>query len=414
MQLVADARDKVGAGHLRADCPLLRVELQSADPYVLVWRVPGPSRPDNDRIIGFAADPAFVTGLFERILTASPLLPPSLGGDNRRLLSIRVLTDKGESLFASSADWSQYASEQVLERELGSLRLGVALRPSAAGTLIIGGLPRNRLPLLVALLALTTGLVVVAIVQLRREHELARLRAGFVSGVSHELRTPLAQIRMFGETLHLGRVRSPAERERSLGIIVQESQRLTRLIENVLQFSRAERGASTVSLTSVRVDLLVHEIVDSFEPLARPRRVSFARRIEEGVVVPADAGALRQIILNLLDNAVKYGPVGETITVGASWHEGMARVSVEDQGPGIAGAHTERIWEPFYRIPANGEASGGTGIGLAIVRELVTLHHGRVWLESAEPAGARFIVELPGASRTEGKNEWPKAVAAGT
>src|SRR5262249_55964658 len=154
----------------------------------------------------------------------------------------------GREIFSSSTAWSDYSSATVLESELGDLRLSVALRPSAAERLIIGGLPPNRVPLLVGLLVLTTGLVIVALVQLRRERELVRLRADFISGVSHELRTPVSQIRMFGETLLLDRVRSPEERRRSLSIIVQESQRLTRLIDNVLQFSRSDRDVSGVTL----------------------------------------------------------------------------------------------------------------------------------------------------------------------
>src|SRR5439155_1097638 len=153
--------------------------------------------------------------------------------------------------------------------------------PSAAERLIIGGVPRNRVPLLVGLLLLTTSLVVVALIQLRRERELVRLRADFISGVSHELRTPVAQIRMFGETLLLDRVRSSEERRRSLAIIVQESQRLTHLIDNVLHFSRSDRGASLVKPSPARLDLLLHEILDSFEPLARSKRTSIARPIEE-------------------------------------------------------------------------------------------------------------------------------------
>jgi signal transduction histidine kinase len=236
---------------------------------------------------------------------------------------------------------------------------------------------------------------------------LARLRADFISGVSHELRTPLAQIRMFGETLLLGRVRSPAEHERSLAIIVQESRRLTHLIENLLQFSRADRGASSVSLGPARVDTLLHDIVDGFAPLANSRRVSIVRRVEEGLTVPIDAEAFRQIILNLLDNAVKYGPQGQTVTVTARSEHGVARIAVEDEGPGVPPEHVARIWQPFYRVTRDA-AVGGTGIGLAIVKELVDLHRGHVSVESRESGGARFVIALPGASCV--RDPWPAAV----
>jgi signal transduction histidine kinase len=367
---LAEGLAQVRAGQLRAGRPLLRIDAGS-EPHVLVWRVPDPRIPGSPPIIGFVADLSFIRGPVDRILAQAPLLPPSLGNDTRRLVSVRVLTPDGREIYASRSEWSPYASEKMLDAELGSLRLSVALDPSAAGTLIIGGLPRSRLPLLAGLTVLTAGLVFIAIVQLRREHELGRLRADFISGVSHELRTPLAQIRMFGETLLLGRVRSPAEHERSLAVIVQESRRLTHLIENVLQFSRADRGASSVSIASVRVDTLLRDILDGFAPLASSRRMSIVRRIEYGLTVPVDAEAFRQIILNLLDNAVKYGPQGQTVMVRAQCEGDVARIAIDDEGPGVPPEHAARIWQPFYRATRDAAVSG-TGIGLAIVKHSST------------------------------------------
>ena len=411
-RLLNNALTKIRRGQLQTDCPLLRIDEQDTKPYVLAWRVPDQTRDRNQPIIGFVADPAMITDIFARILRDSPLLPPSLGGDTRELLSVRVSNDEGHEVFASSMAWSQYASDNDLESELGGLRLSVALRPSAAERLIIGGLPRNRVPLLVGLLVLTTGLVVVALVQLRRERELVRLRADFISGVSHELRTPVAQIRMFGETLLLDRVRSSEERRRSLAIIVQESERLTHLIENVLQFSRSDRGGALVTPTPARLDILLHEILDSFEPLARSKRTSIARQIEEGVVVAVDGGALRQIVLNILDNALKYGPAGQTVTVTSERERGSALIAIEDQGPGVPVADAARIFEPFYRAASHTESTGGTGIGLAIVKQLVELHQGRVRVDRGSD-GARFTIELPGATYADDRSERQRPAAAG-
>jgi signal transduction histidine kinase len=403
--------EQVGRGTLKTGCPLLRIDAADPDPYVVVWRVPEPDESGPRRIVGFVADASLVHDTFARIIENSPLLPPSLGGDTHALLSVRVAAGAGGALFESSPEWSEYTSEHVLEGELAALRIAVALQPQAAERLIIGGLPRDRLPLLGGLLVLTIALVGVGAVQLRREHELARLRADFISGVSHELRTPLAQIRMFGETLLLDRVRSAAERQRSLAIIVQEAQRLTQLIDNVLHFSRAERGTAVVSLTPARLDIMVREIVESFQPLARSRRASVAVRFHHGVVAPIDAGAFRQVMLNLLDNAVKYGPAGQTIRVEA-WHQaGAARIAVEDQGPGVPAEHRARIWEPFYRIAARTNETGGTGIGLSIVKELVGRHGGRVWVEDGAEGAARFVVEIPGAAVAEQSQAWNPAAA---
>jgi signal transduction histidine kinase len=253
------------------------------------------------------------------------------------------------------------------------------------------------------MLALTAVLVVVAVVQLRREAELARLRSDFVSGVSHELRTPLAQIRMFSETLLLGRVRSELEGRRALEIIERETRRLTQLVENVLFFARAERRQPSIALETARLAPIVAEVVESFAPLASARGARIETTLDPSVTAAVDAGALRQILLNLLDNAVKYGPAGQTVRVrldlaasDGSRERTIARLTVDDEGPGISEQDESRIWRPFSRLAhANTAATGGTGIGLAIVRQLVDLHGGQARVEPAPSRGARFIVELP-------------------
>jgi signal transduction histidine kinase len=393
-----DGLDKVQRGDLSTDGVLAHFDASGAKPTLVAWHVTARPTPERPAIVGIVANPNLATDVFARIVKESPLLPPSLAGATRDLLTVRVSTPDGHALFASSGLWSRYANQATLDTELGALRIQVALTETAADRLIIGGLPRNRVPLLIGLLAITAGLMAVAFVQLRRERELVQLRANFVSGVSHELRTPLAQIRMFGETLLMNRVRSSEEHRRSLEIIVQEAQRLTQLIENVLQFGRVERGAAVVTPVLARLDLRLHEIVEGFEPLARSRRTSIARRIDEEIVAPVDADALRQIVLNLLDNALKYGPSGQTIVVTCRCDGDFAVIGIEDEGPGVPEAESSRIWDPYYRVAQHGAAVGGTGIGLTIVKRLTEMHGGRVRVERGV-RGARFVVELPGGQR---------------
>ena len=185
------------------------------------------------------------------------------------------------------------------------LELGV--REEAVGQLVSGGVPRSRMPYVVALLVLTSGLLLTAVWQMRREAELAELRDDFVSSVSHQMRTPLTQIRMFGETLLLGRVRNEDERSRAAEIIVDEANRLTHQVDNVLLFSRGARNAVDLNLVTADLSALVHSVAESFEPLARAAGVTIERRIEAGVTGVTDVGATRQAVLNVLDNAVKYG-----------------------------------------------------------------------------------------------------------
>jgi signal transduction histidine kinase len=145
----------------------------------------------------------------------------------------------------------------------------------------------------------------------------------------------------------------------------------------------------------------VRQAVDAFAPLARERRATLRANVGGDLVggdlrVLADPGALRQMVLNLLDNAVKYAPPGRTVTVGVAGVGGRARVWVDDEGPGVPPAERERIWEPYVRLARGTDAPiGGTGIGLAIVRELAVLNGGWAWVQRAPSGGARFIVELP-------------------
>jgi signal transduction histidine kinase len=355
-------------------------------------------------VYGYATDPwSYLAPIFETIRgtdgRGTTLLPESLirGLSPDSVLSISVTTVKGREVYKSPG-WvaATYSAADTVEGNFGRLIMRASVNPQFAGKLIVGGLPRARLPLLIALFVIAGGLLTVALVQLRRQQELARLRTEFVSGVSHELRTPLAQIRWFAELLQMGKLRTEEERARSAGIIDQEARRLTYLVENVLNFSRAEKGTNRVSLAPADLDHEVVEALELFAPLARARKMTLASVLDASAIVSLDRDALRQILLNLLDNAVKYGPAGQTITVTSEVNGDRARVSVEDQGPGIPHEERQRVWEPYVRLSREAESStGGSGIGLSVVRELVNLHGGRTRVEGAPGGGARVVIELP-------------------
>ncbi len=350
-------------------------------------------------VVGVDGDPAAFGAVYTMGEEKFPLLPrPLTGGVIYDSLGSAIVTDAaGIELYRSPVQYEPtFAARDSVEAMMGAMPVHVALRPDMAPKLIIGGMPRDQRPRLLILLALTAGLIAVALQQLRREYELARLRGDFVSGVSHELRTPLAQIRMFSETLLLGRVRSDEEQVRSLEIIDQEARRLTHLVENLLHFSRSERQLTRLSPAPAPLAPLVSEAAEGFAPLAAARGVTLRTELADGVVALVDADALRQMLLNLLDNAVKYGPAGQTVTLGLSVGEGRARICVDDQGPGVPAADRERIWDQFWRLERDrGSAVAGTGIGLSVVRELVALHGGRAWAEDAPGSGGRFVIELP-------------------
>ena len=353
---------------------------------------------------GFTSCPrAIADGVLRDVMSAHALLPGSVTGgtSNDSLLVIRVSDAAGAEWFSSAPTASRgvtspYASEVALEGVGVPLVVQAALRASAPDMLLVGRPPGSRLPVLLGLLALTAALAAVALMQLRREHELARLRADFTSSVSHELRTPLAQILLFGETLELGRVRSDADRRLAVETIVHEARRLMRMVDNVLHFARTSEGRMRLEPTPTELGPLVESIAAAFAPLAAERGSRVATDICASITANVDGGAVRQMVLNLLDNALKFGPPEQTVRVIVDCVDTRARIAVEDEGPGIPVADRERIWSPYVRLRHERSAPyEGSGIGLAVVRELAALHRGTAYVEETLGGGARFVVELP-------------------
>jgi len=360
-------------------------------------------------VVGFEVALPALSDWLGRAFARAPVLPPSLGsgGVTNASVSLVVSDHGGVERFRSLArEWPELRVQvpfgDVYEGVLQGSTVRVSLDPAAADRLVIGGVPRSRLPALLAVLGVTVGLLFTALLQLRRERELQRLRSEFVSSVSHELRTPLTQIRMFAETLLLGRVRSPDERRRALEIVDKEARRLTHLVENLLQFSRSERGTAEIALEDRDVGTLACEVADGFRPLLGGTDVGLDLDVEEGARARIDAGALRQVLLNLLDNAVKYGPPRQRVRIAVARTADRVRIGVEDQGPGVPVRDRERIFERFHRLSRDRARVAGTGIGLSVVRDIVTRHGGRCFVETSADEGARFVVELPAVARAGG------------
>ena len=361
-------------------------------------RVIAMMRAGDGSIAGLLVPSGAVEHLLLAAVRRAPLLPPSLTGGSRldSAVTWEVRSPTGVAMTSGRLSPSYFRGTRALGSAWGDLEVVVALDESVAGRLVIGGLPRSRLPIVGALLGLTVLLIGAALMQLRRQREFARQRDEFVAGVSHELRTPLAQIRLFTETLRLGRVRSDAERDQSLTIIDRESRRLTWMVENLLAVSRVSRGVLSISPREVDLAAELRDAVEGFEPLATSRGGTLVLSAPERLLAHADAEAFRQIALNLLDNALKYGPTGQTIRVMLAEHNGSARLAVEDEGTGVAPADRERVFQRFVRLPNGAEGgASGTGLGLALVRQLALLHRGGARVESGDGGGARFVVELP-------------------
>jgi signal transduction histidine kinase len=364
---------------------------------------------DENRALGFAVNRQELGTWLRQSFDKGTLLPQSLaGGAITNDYVYLQFADHGEiALFETGNvyDPTLKVSRSLQDEYNGIFEahtISASIDPAIAESLVIGGLPRSRLPLLIVVLVMTVGLLVAAIRQLQRERSIIRMRTNFVSEVSHELRTPLTQIRMFAETLLLDRVRSENDRRRALEIINREAQRLIHLVENVLQFSNGRNKKRVLQVEKQPLQSIVERVIDEFDLLSAQARAKVACHFDENVVANVDADAVRQILVNLLDNAVKYGPADQMIRVELTQHSAKIRLAVTDEGPGIPHEERERIWGGYYRLNRErSSAIAGTGIGLAVVRELAALQGGRSWVESNEGGGACFVVELPSARQKQ-------------
>lgn len=271
----------------------------------------------------------------------------------------------------------------VFDRDGRSIEQLVARERTIYGSLILG-----MLGTLLAGVALTMRAA-------SREAELSRLKSEFVSNVSHELKTPLALIRMFGETLESGLVTDDRKRAEFCGIIRRESERLTHLINNVLDVARIDAGTKQYTLSSCDVVQLVRDALDAYRPFFD--RLGFQVEValpECSIELAVDREAIVQALVNLFDNATKYSTDVKLVAVSVAIADGSVRVSVADRGVGIPSDAIPRVFEKHFRV-GESVSTPGSGLGLSIVKHAIDAHGGRVEVSSAPGRGSTFTILLP-------------------
>lgn len=232
----------------------------------------------------------------------------------------------------------------------------------------------------------------------RREMKLTRLKSDFVANVSHELRTPLSLISMFSESLMLGRVKTGEKQKEYYRIIHSETDRLSGLVNKILSFSKMEAGKRVYKFAEVNISELIRRIYTSYEYHLEQKGFAAELRLpEEELILSGDEHALEEIIINLLDNAIKYSSEKKFVSVTASMTGGKVKISVADRGIGIPKEDQKRIFEKFFRAESSEvHSTKGTGLGLSIVKQIIEAHNGEISFTSEPGLGSVFTITIPG------------------
>ncbi|MGH7496476.1 MAG: sensor histidine kinase [bacterium] len=294
----------------------------------------------------------------------------------------------------------QEVAHETFEQEealwvLPDMKLAIKLTGTSAAK-IAAGRTRQTMFLMLgldAVILIAAGLLLRVIL---REAQLARLKSDFVDHVSHDLRTPLGLIRMFAETLEMGRLASAEKQQEYYRVLSRESARLTRLVNNLLDFSRIEAGRKEYDKKPVALPALMQEALETYRFHMQQRGFALIENIEANVPpIVVDPEAVTQAFLNLLDNAIKYSEQEKHVTVSLGRAGNWAVIAVADRGLGIAPKHHDKIFGKFYRVEKIGQETRGAGIGLAIVQHVMQAHGGRVEVNSEPGKGSSFVLKFP-------------------
>lgn len=331
---------------------------------------------------------------FAEIHRVVKIVPPFLtaGMPPDSILAVQVTSASGHVLYrapARSVPVRALGSDTV--PEVSSVVVTIGLRPRVASMLVLGGVPRSRLPDSFLVLVGSIVFALATLAMLASEFRLVESRERFLANVSHELRTPLQHILLFVQILRLKRTRNDAERDKAVEVIETETQRLIRLTDNILAGVRNRRPH--IALSHVDVPEIARAAAELCEPLAEARAMKIALD-SEPAVARADAESLKQVLVNLIDNAVKYGPNGQTIWIGVRSDSDAVHAWVEDSGPGIPLGDRDRVWDAFVRLDRPDDATAGTGIGLTIARDLMRQMNGSVAMHKAAGGGVRVSLYL--------------------
>jgi signal transduction histidine kinase len=358
----------------------------------------------NDRVVlgGIAFNPDYLKQTFfpEMLQELVSQKMSDQGGNQLAMMVYPAEMDMSQKTkpLAASAGWGEGKPE--ISRKLDDVFRGLALGIKFQGTSVeaMGQTwVRRSFMILGCLSVLIIGGLVLTKHIVSKEMALARLKSDFVSNVSHELRTPLALIRLYAETLELGRITTQEKKQQYYRIIRKESERLTALINNILDFSRIEAGRKEYEFRNTDIAELVRNTLESYRYQIEQQGFAFEENIDSNLpAVPVDREAIARALVNLVNNALKYSSDQKFLGVKLYRENSVVKLEVADHGIGIARRDQSKIFEKFYRA---GDPlvhnTKGSGLGLSLVRHITQAHGGDIAVESTPGKGSKFTLSLP-------------------
>jgi signal transduction histidine kinase len=362
----------------------------------------------DDRVVlaGVSFEGCYLMGtLFPGVLDEMVNQRSTEGGNQLAMMIYPADVEMAKEIkpLAATAGWGEGKPEvsRKMDDVFRGLALGIKFQGTSVEALGRTWMHRNFLILGILSLMIIGGLVLTKHI-VSKEMALARLKSDFVSNVSHELRTPLALIRLYAETLELGRITTKEKKQEYYRIIRKESERLSALINNILDFSRIEAGRKEYEFRETDIAELVHNTLDSYRYQIEQQGFAFEESIDSSLPkVYVDREAIARALVNLVNNALKYSADEKFLAVKLYGTNGALKLEVADHGIGITRREQSKIFEKFYRT---GDPlvhnTKGSGLGLSLVRHITQAHGGQIAVESTPGKGSKFTLSLPLASTT--------------
>ncbi len=373
--------------------------LHQQQPTDLSYRILLKINPQFAVVAGY--NDALVRQTLEQVYQSQPLLPSVLTPTQQNQgLAFQMLSPSGLILWQSQADIATKNSHTItIDDDYGTLfegyQMTAAIDENLAASLIIGGLPKSQLPQLLLMSGLGLFAMITMLWLYRRSHQLNQQKEQFIARASHELKTPLTQIRLFAETLELGRIKDDTKQQHYLKVIHQESIRLSHLVDNILQQQQIQQNQTNVLVENLHIKTFLDDLLSHQHILWQQKIIQVEVHAKDDLHVQTDPNLMKQILINVLDNAVKFGPMQQTITIDAAKSSTFMVLKITDQGPGIPQQQVKLMLQTYQRLERDEHRGiNGNGLGLSIANNLCQQLGGQLSFQHP-PIGLTVVIELP-------------------